>query len=342
MIRVLYIGNHLSSKNAYPSVGESMSSVLLPEISLRLVSSHRNKVLRILDMLLAVIRFGPSEQPVFIDVYSTTNFYYALLSASLCRILGIRYCCILHGGNLPDRLNRYPSLCRQLFGYAYKLISPSGYLQQAFIHAGYKGVQVIPNFIPIELYPFRLREQISPRLLWVRAFDATYNPTMAIRILVQLIKTHPDAQLCMVGPDKDGSMKVCQELAETLGVKDRVKFTGKLSKAEWVALAEGYDIFINTTNFDNTPVSVIEAMALGLPVVSTNVGGIPFLIDDGQTGLLTPPDDVVAFVHQIIYLLDNLQITSRLIHQGRTKVETFSWEMVRPLWLDAIRSKQPL
>ena len=295
-----------------------------------------------LDMLLAVIRFGRSEQPVFIDVYSTTNFYYAWLSARLCRMLGIRYCCILRGGNLPDRLNRYPGLCRQLFGYAEKLISPSGYLQQAFIHAGYKEVHVIPNFVPIELYPFRLREQIKPRLLWVRAFDATYNPTMAIHVLAQLVKIHPDVQLCMVGPDKDGTMKVCRELAETLGVKDRVRFTDRLPKAERIALAAEYDIFINTTNFDNTPVSVIEAMALGLPVVSTNVGGIPFLMEDGQTGLLTPPDDAVAFVRQITYLLGNPQQAGRLSRQGRAKAETFSWEMVRPLWLDVIQLQQPL
>jgi len=79
----------------------------------------------------------------------------------------------------------------------------------------------------------------------------------------------------MVGPDKDSSLGEAKDLAKQLGVAESVTFTGVLPKAQWHQLSEKFDIFINTTNIDNMPVSIIEAMALGLPIVSTNAGGLP-------------------------------------------------------------------
>ncbi len=282
-------------------------------------------------MLWAVMRHGRNEQSVIIDTYSTLNFYYAIASGMLCRWFGISYCCVLRGGNLPARLRKNPRLCKLLFSNAMENIAPSGYLQEAFQQAGYR-TRIIPNFIPIDKYPFLQRQQLRPRLLWVRAFDSTYNPQMAIQVLQQLSLRFPDAELCMVGPDKDGSKAACEHLAQVLGLTDRVRFTGQLSKLEWIALSADYDIFINTTNFDNTPVSVIEAMALGLPVVSTNVGGMPYLIAHGQEGLLVDEGDVAGMTAAIARLLEEEEFAAQLIRQARSKAKTFDTEHVIAQW----------
>lgn len=337
MKTILYIGNHLSQDGGYPSVAETLAPLLAPQIRLRLVSRKRNRLIRLMDMLSSVVRYGRNKQPVIIDTYSTLNFYYALAVGLLCRWLGVRYCCILHGGNLPARLQRNPRLCKMLFGASMENISPSAYLQEAFRKAGYPS-RVIPNFIPIENYPFFLRRQVRPRLLWVRAFDATYNPQMAIRVLQQVAAVYPEAELCMVGPDKDGSQSTCETLAFELGLAERVRFTGRLPKAEWIALSADYDIFINTTNFDNTPVSVIEALALGLPVVSTNVGGMPFLLEHGLNGLLSNPDDVTVLAENIIHLVQRSDLANKLSIEGRKKAETFSLGQVKPLWIALLHS----
>ncbi|HRK82294.1 MAG TPA: glycosyltransferase family 4 protein [Saprospiraceae bacterium] len=334
---ILYIGNHLSSNSngGYPSVAESLAPHLLPEVQLHLVSRQRNRLRRLAEMLWAVWKYGRQEQPVVIDVYSTLNFYYALLCGMLCRLKNIPYLCILHGGNLPSRLLHNPRLCRYLFGHAHKLIAPSGYLQASFRDAGYE-TEVIPNFIPITNYPFKKRRQLQARLLWVRAFDETYHPQMAIRVLHQLSKQFPDANLCMVGPDKDGSMENCQRLANELEISDKITFTGRLSKAEWISLSSDYDLFISTTNFDNMPVSVIEAMALGLPVVSTNVGGVPYLIEHEKTGLLVPPNDVEEMVRAITKLINNNAIAESLSQAARQKAEQYDWEVIRPRWIELL------
>ncbi|RMD94615.1 MAG: glycosyltransferase family 1 protein [Calditrichaeota bacterium] len=331
MKTILYIGNHLSRGGAYPSVAESLAPYLLPEVQLRLVSHYRNKPLRLAHMLWAVVRFGRKEHPVLIDTYSSLNFWYALLCGIGCRLMGIPYYCVLHGGNLPDRLKRTPQFCRWLFGGARRLISPSGYLQDAFRKAGYEA-EVIPNPIPIANYPFKLRDRVRPRLLWVRAFSVIYHPQMAIRVLHELVKDYPDAELCMVGPDKDGSMGKCKAMAEALGIAERVTFTGLLPKDEWIRLSADYDIFINTTNVDNMPVSVIEAMALGLPVVCTDAGGLPYLIKDDKTGLLVSVGDVGEMVARVTQLLDDPEVSARLSVAGRKQAEEFDMEKVAQLW----------
>src|SRR5690606_7803696 len=128
--------------------------------------------------------------------------------------------------------------------------------------------------------------------------------------------------LCMIGPEKDGSQKKCEEYAQKNNLP--LTFTGKLTKKQWIDLSTEYDIFINTTNFDNTPVSVIEAMALGLPVVSTNVGGISYLLKEGEA-LLVPPNQVNEMATSVDKLLSDNELALIIAHNARKKAESFDW-----------------
>src|SRR5690606_38542779 len=185
---------------------------------------------------------------VLIDTYSTQNFYYALLVSQLCRVLGLPYIPVLHGGNLPQRLKQSPKLSRAIFKPAYKLVSPSIYLKEAFEAHGYHNIEYIPNSLELELYAFEEKDFEEVKLLWVRSFSKIYNPELAVHVLKALQDQGIPASLCMVGPDADGSMEAVKQLATNLGVS--VTFTGKLPKKDWLALAKDYNIFINTTNFD--------------------------------------------------------------------------------------------
>ena len=153
---------------------------------------------------------------------------------------------------------------------------------------------------------------------------------MAIKVLEELLKEYPEAELCMVGPDKDESYKECFNYAESN--KLPVKFLGKLTKQEWTGLSKEYDIFINTTNVDNTPVSIIEAMALGFPIISTNVGGIPYLLRDKETGLLVAPKDKSTMVDAISTLLKNPDLAENLSGNARLQAEKFDWKIVKNEW----------
>lgn len=295
-------------------------------------SDKRSKLLRLWAMCLAIWRHRRQADYVLIDVYSSLNFWYAWVAARLCRWFRLPYIAYLHGGNLPARLEHWPKACSAIFSHSAANVAPSTYLQTAFQQKGFK-VKVIPNFINLRDYPFPLRQTCAPRLLWVRAFEKTYNPEMAVQVLAALAKTNPDARLCMVGADKDGSLLQCQQLAAALGVAAQIEFPGQLAKTAWISRANTCDIFLNTTHFDNTPVSVLEAMALGLPVVSTDAGGMPFLLEQGKDGLLSPVGDVGAMVKNIQHLLDDSLSAAMMRQHARQKVEQFDGDRVIGLWL---------
>ena len=331
---LLYLGNKLSHKGRNATGVETLGKQLEQEgYQVTSVSSFSNKVVRLLHMLSTVFVKSKKVDFLLIDTYSTTNFWYAYLSAKIARTLQLPYICILHGGNLPSRLLASPAKTNELFSKAKYNIAPSSYLISAFEKKGFTNLKYIPNSIPIHAYTYKNRVFDTPKLLWVRSFAEIYNPTLAIEVFESLQQKFPQAELCMVGPEKDGSLAKCKALAEAKSVP--VKFTGKLAKEEWVTLAEEYNIFINTTNFDNTPVSVIEAMALGLPVISTNVGGLPYLIDAEKDGVLVPKNNSDTFVNAIDRLIAQPEFAQQLSVAARKKVEQFDWEVVKQKW-DAV------
>jgi len=269
---------------------------------------------------------------ILIDTYSTKAFWYAFICSQVARFRAIPYIPILHGGDLPKRLQNNPKLCSLIFTYAYKNVAPSNYLKSEFEKLGFENIIYIPNSIELEKYKFQLREKIEPKLLWVRAFAEIYNPKMAIKVLQELSKTYPNTTLTMVGPDKDGSMQTTKQLANELGLF--VTFTGKLSKEKWWKLSQMHDVFINTTHFDNTPVSIIEAMALGLPIVSTNVGGIPFLLEHTTNALLVNDNDAEGMVKAIDTLLKNPMLVQNISKNARNTSENYDWQKVKLIWND--------
>ncbi len=281
-------------------------------------------------MLSMILRYKDTTDIVLIDTYGATNFYYAYLVGKACQMLDMEYIPILHGGNLPERLEGSTNLSHSLFGNAKINIAPSKFLYDSFSSYGFKNVQIIPNSINTENYPFKERTEFRPKLLWVRRFQKRYNPLMALKVLQILQKDYPNASLCMVGPEKDGTMQSCKKLAKKFDLD--VRFTGKLKKKHWAQLASSYDFFINTTSIDNTPISVIEAMSLGLAVVSTDVGGMPILVENGHDGILVPEADEKAMAQEIKELIENPEKAQKICENAREKVEYFDWQLVKEQW----------
>ncbi|CAH8295179.1 glycosyltransferase involved in cell wall biosynthesis [Mariniflexile fucanivorans] len=336
MKTLLYIGNKLSKSGKTETTIETLGKKLSSEgYSVVTSSNKKNKVLRLFDMLMAILKYAKKVDYVLIDTYSTSNFYYAYLCSQLCRFLKLKYIPILHGGNLPNRLKLSPKLCHSIFTNAYLNVAPSVYIQSEFKKYGYSNLIHIPNTINLQNYSFKERNFETIKLLWVRSFSEIYNPFLAVEILKSLLDEGIQASLCMVGPDNDGSLQKTKAYAKTLQVE--VIFTGKLSKPEWIALSKDFNIFINTTHFDNMPVSVIEAMALGLPVISTNVGGMPFLIDNDNDGILVKPNTATEFVSAIKTIRSNPKKMNQMTFNARKKAESYNWDVVKNLWISVLK-----
>lgn len=331
--RLLLVGTFLSVNGGNRSVLEDLEERLTRQgFEILTVSRRRRGWARGADILATAARCRADYDLAVIDVYSGRAFLWAESVAGLLRLFGKPYVLTLRGGGLPAFSRRFPGRMRRLLSGAAAVTAPSGYLIEE-LKIFRPDLSLLPNPLDLDAYAFRERTAVQPRLVWLRAFHRTYNPMLAPRVLARLRCEYPDTRLWMVGPDKgDGSLEATRRVAAELGVEDRIEFPGGIAKNEVGSWLGRGDIFLNTTNIDNTPVSVLEAMASGLSVVSTNVGGIPALLTDGQDALLVPPDNPEAMAAAVRRMLSEPGLAERFSRNGRRKAERFDWSVVLPQW----------
>lgn len=295
-------------------------------------STKESQVLRLQDMLTTIFAKRNEYDLAQIDVFSGRAFIYAEYCSRLLKVVKKPFVLTLHGGGLPAFAERHPCRVSRLLYLASEVITPSPYLQQS-LGKYHRHIRVIPNGIDISSIPYKPRELISSKIIWIRAFHQTYNPELAVKVLSNLLKKHPNSQLTMVGPDKgDGSLQAVESLAVRLGVHDRVKILAAVPYEEVPSLLEKADIFINTTNYDTAPRSILEAMANGACVVSTNVGGIPWMITNLKDGLLVDPGDEVAMAYAIRTLIEHPELARLISQTARQTAERHDWSNVIPEW----------
>ncbi len=333
---VLFVGNFLSGHDGRRTYSEDLAGRLQAAGLPVLRASHWMwKPARLADMVGAALGARGAYETAVVDVYSGQAFLWAEAAARTAKARGRRLVLALHGGGLPEFATRHGARVARLLGLADAVVAPSGYLRDAL--ARWRGgIEVIPNAIELERYPFRLRTQAAPQLVWLRSYHEIYNPVMALAVLARVRERRPEARLVMYGADKDGSLAQCREAARRLRVAEAVEFRGAIPKEQvGAALAEA-DVFLNTTNVDNAPVSVVEAMACGLCVVSTGVGGVPYLVEDGVEGVLVQPGDADGMAEAVLRLLEEEGLSARLSAMGRRRAERHGWDAVLPQWLELV------
>jgi glycosyltransferase involved in cell wall biosynthesis len=276
------------------------------------------------------VRRWRSVDAVVIQTYGGPSFVVEDVATLLARRFGHRVVLHLHGGALPEFLARYPRWARRVLGRADAMVAPSTFLAEAMAPYGHHP-RVIPNIVDLAEYPWRQRTRVAPRLFWMRSFHPVYNPGMAVRTLARVRATLPDATLVMAGQDK-GLEREVREDAARLGVADAIRFVGFLNAEGKAREGSAADIFISTNRIDNTPVAVIEAGAMGLPVVSTDVGGVRHLVRDGESALLVPDDDADAMADAVVRLVRDPALATRLSTNGRRMAERSTWEQVGAEW----------
>jgi len=283
-------------------------------------------------MLITILLKRKKYSIAHIDVFSGSAFIWAFLSAFLLQILKKKYILTLHGGNLPNFSKRRKKFIQYIFNNAGVITSPSYYLI-ANLSNFVQRIIYIPNAIEIRKYEYFEKKFPQSNIIWLRAFHYIYNPALVPKVMYLLKRDFQSIRVVMVGPDKkDGSLQNMVSLAKKLGVIERIEIIPGIPKSQVPSILKRENIFLNTTNIDNTPVSVIEAMACGLCIVSTNVGGIPYLLEDSFDALLVPPDDPEAMTAAIQRILTEPELAARLSANARKKAESFDWAIILPQW----------
>lgn len=209
------------------------------------------------------------------------------------------------------------------------LVVPSGYLVDVFREFGLDA-KIVPNIVDTSQFSFRNRKNLRPHLVCTRGFHRYYGVDVVVRAFVEVQRSFPEARLDLVG---DGPLKArIRELVKELGVTG-INFAGAATRHHIARFYDEADIFINASNLDNMPVSILEAFASGLPVVSTEPEGMRYLIDHERTGLLSEVGDPMALARNVIRLLKDPELASVLARNAHDESRRYSWEANREQWL---------
>jgi glycosyltransferase involved in cell wall biosynthesis len=235
------------------------------------------------------------------------------------------------GGGAAEFMARAPKLVARTMARADALVVPSGFLQEVFDRHGLAS-RIVPNIIDLQrFHPAPAAPADRAHIVVTRNLEAIYDNATAIRALALLRSRIPHARLTLagVGPERER----LQALAESLGLTAAVVFAGRLANDAIAALYREADCMLNPSLVDNMPISVLEAFASGLPVVSTNVGGVPFIARDEGNALLVPPQNPAACAAALERVLSDKALAAKLTRAGLTDVGAYAWENVRSLWL---------
>ncbi|RIK26941.1 MAG: glycosyl transferase family 1 [Chloroflexi bacterium] len=331
---VAIVGNFTSKTKSVRGVCEDLSVHLEHRGWFIIRASNRSgRLARLADIFVTLVSRMSSYQVAAVEVYSGRAFALAEVTVWLLRLLGKPIVLTLHGGNLPAFARRWPGRVRRLLASAAAVTTPSRYLLEQMAH--YRDdIILLPNALDLSQYhPRPLAQPVQPRLVWLRAFHHIYNPVLAAQVIARLRHEWPDAHLTMVGPDKgDGAFQEFQRFVTDHGLGAHVTCVGGVPKVEVPVWLQRGDIFLNTTTAESFGVSVMEAAAMGLCIVTTSVGELSYLWQDGVDALLVPPNDPDAMAAAVRRILTEPELAERLSRNARRKAEQFDWETILPQW----------
>ena len=280
----------------------------------------------VLSLLLRVYRYD------VIHVFSASYLSFVLAPTPailISKLYRRRVLLNYHSGEAEDHLRRWRRTAIPTIRLADILVVPSEYLVRVFDQFGLKA-QAIYNVIDTDR--FRFRDRVSPRPIFLcnRNLEAHYGVDRVLRAFSIIQEQLPDATLNIVG---DGSQRRSLEaLAQELSLRNTT-FGGQVDPASIADSYDAADIYLNGSEIDNQPLSLLEAFACGLPIVTTDAGGIPDIVTNGKTGMIVPRGDYRQMAERAMQLLRDVSLTRHLVEEGRKECLRYTWKAVREAWL---------
>jgi glycosyltransferase involved in cell wall biosynthesis/peptidoglycan/xylan/chitin deacetylase (PgdA/CDA1 family) len=274
-----------------------------------------------------------------VHVFSASfwSFLLAPVPAMLAaRAFGKRVILNYHSGEAGEHLGRWSALVHPGLRLAHRIVVPSLYLREVFARHGYEA-EVIRNVVDTRHFRYRERLPLRPRLLSTRTLEPSYGVDVVVRAFALLLAACPDASLVIAGAGSEEDR--LRRLSEGLS---GVSFVGRVRPERVPELCADADIFVNASVVDNQPLSLLEAFASGLPVVTTATGDIAAMVRHGESGMVVPPGDPAAMFRSIEALLSDPALSLRVTRGARAVALRHSWEQVRDPWIESYAGDSPL
>ncbi|MFQ6007331.1 MAG: glycosyltransferase family 4 protein [Candidatus Zixiibacteriota bacterium] len=272
----------------------------------------------------------PGYNAVHLFTQSAVSFFrWTAPAILLARFYGKRILLSYQRNEVEIELERAGRWIVPLLRLCDKVYVPSDYQAGVLARRGIQA-EVVPYAVDRDLFQARAIRSVQPRLIMTRSHQRRNNISCALEAYKLVKQKYPRAEMVIAG---DGPLR--QEI-ETLAVKHRlngVTFTGEVSQKQLVQLLADADIYVNCSTIDGLPVSLLEALAVGLPIVTTNVGGIPEIITNDVNGLFVRPNDPAGLANRIIQLIETPDLVEKLSEQAKLSIMPYSWPQVKKKWI---------
>jgi len=268
-----------------------------------------------------------------IHVFSAAYWSYLLSAAPalfVARAFGRRSILNYRSGEAEDHLPNWPKTAAPTMRWADAIVVPSGYLVDVFARHGLRA-RFIYNIVELDRFKFREREPLRPVFLVSRLHEPLYNVACVLRAFSLIQRRYPEARLTVAA---DGYLRPeLEKLAfEELKLRN-TEFIGFVPFERMPEMYDSADVYMTATNIDNMPSSITECMASGLPVVTTDAGGIPYIVTHEETCLMVGRDDPEAMAAAAFRLLEEEGLAARLTRRAREESRKFEWPAVREQWV---------
>jgi len=267
-----------------------------------------------------------------IHIFSASYFSFLLAptpAVLIAKMFGKKTILNYHSGEASDHLRRWGRTAIPTVRLFDRVVTPSNYLVDEFARFGLEAEPIF-NSVDAGRFRFRNRTPLRPVFFSNRNFEPHYNVACTLRAFSVIQRQMPEAELIVAGDGPERSMLI--RLAADLNLRN-VSFLGQVSPEEMSSIYDRTDVYLNSSEIDNMPLSLIEAMVCGLPVVSTNAGGIPYIVENGRTGLLVETNNHEALAAAALSLFEDRDMVERIVNSAREDIAKYSWENVRIEWL---------
>lgn len=325
MMRVLQIANYKPGTGGISGQVEKIHTCLDADGIYNAIFSVKGSVWYRVKAFFRLLTIGREYDVFHIHTCSGYGFISAVIGIIVGKLLKKRLVLTYHGGGGEKFFARHTRLVRHYLLKTDVNIVLSGFIGSAFERFGIP-CQEIPNIIELDAARFKKREEIRPSFISIRTLSPLYNIECIIKAFAVVKSKLPTATLTIVS---DGPSRMSLEnMVSDLCLKD-VTFVGRVDNSKIYGLLDEADIMVSSPLIDNMPVSVLEGMNAGLLVISSNVGGVPFMIENGVNGLLFPSNDIDALAERMVEAVANQEVSKRMIEVANQTLEKYSWKSVK-------------
>ncbi len=288
----------------------------------------------LLTFVLKLLARLPRYDVVHVFAAGYFSFWWAPMPAILLgKAFGKKVILNYRDGRAEDHLRNWRTAI-PVIRKADVIVAPSGYLVDVFAKFGLPARSIFNVIDERYSYRQRRRPRRGPVFLHNRILEPLYNVECTLRAFAVIQRRYPDASLTIA--HEGVSRPALEQLARELKL-ERTRFIGSVPQDRMAELLDTADVYLTTPNIDCMPGSLLECFAVGLPIVATRAGGIPYIVTHEQTGLLVPCDDHQAVAAAALRLLEDDELVVRLTSNAHRELERYRWPQIRDKWLGLYR-----